>query len=1082
MNIKDIDFGEKRLFNISIHLDVDDLNTIKNGISGFYVERNHLHLEYKINSKTGVKETRSIEYVPQNISEEKNIEYLNKNKSKIFLSVLNVNSIDEKTSFWNILLQANIFSENILYPDKNNPFVISLSSKYTLEVRKTSHKSIDNICKFMEREFLLNERYLFLQPVEDTERIGILLGKSYTCDLIYDPSQSIVYAAQLKPKHNNQIRKIQHIQVLEGNLKFQDGNERLKIAARKIFEGESEENKQFERIWNAYNEAQEEEAAEETDKVGAVEYQSIHHTEPLWLQLTRDLDTYRDKDFLESSLGYVVCEKKDFEEAKKHTSENGEVHASRILEYIKNKKKRPILLGDRIYWDSSSHRLIVPDAVRDEELPEQGYILASYLGMKTMTERRRRAYSNIQSLKNPMPMLRSIITSGTLTEETNQKHIKPLNKKLVQRIFGSTGNTFTERQREAIDIAINTPDIALIQGPPGTGKTTIIRAIVERLNENNPENLRILIASTQHDAVDNAISGMECSGMPPVRLGGKHGDELDSKRYLTNWILKLQGRCDALLENESDSHNKLIHRHIYSLISQLKRSDLTNIDKDKELLKDLSQCLIRINAPEEILNLIRNVYDNIIDIKHQDNSADDSVSDILLLLDQQSKTEKDFLENNGKRRLNKLITLMEINDIERPEKWDILRRVRANRIPDNFENIFHDFLQDIAKLYTKINKEKDVKSEIDILPILDEIKGYIDDLSTHTNTIYDILWDFRDKIAVPGNIERVLQKYAKVKAATCQQSVMRVQGLNGIGFTKLKENVYDYVIIDEAARSNPLDLLIPMSLGAHVILVGDQKQLPHMLEEDVTKRVLEKYEIKEERIQKEKLLKESLFQRLFRQLKEKHNSSRVTMLREQYRMHPVIGNFISDSFYDGKLVSPIPAEKKAHNLEIFDNKPIAWIDIPISNGGEERSSYSYTRSSEAKKVLSLIDNIKKRNSAYSIGVITFYKAQAQKIRTLLHELPETTYGDIGVGTVDAFQGKEFDVVILSTVRSNTIKDKRKRVGFLDNPNRLCVAFSRAKRLLICVGDHETVAVHENNPIINSLAEFYNLCKKEGYLE
>ena len=99
------------------------------------------------------------------------------------------------------------------------------------------------------------------------------------------------------------------------------------------------------------------------------------------------------------------------------------------------------------------------------------------------------------------------------------------------------------------------------------------------------------------------------------------------------------------------------------------------------------------------------------------------------------------------------------------------------------------------------------------------------------------------------------------------------------------------------------------------------------------------------------------------------------------------------------------------------------------------------------------------------------------------EFPSDTHR-ISVGTVDAFQGKEFDVVILSAVRSNQETEMNKRVGFLNNNNRLCVAFSRAKRLLITVGDSKTVANDGNNTIIAPLDELLKRSKREdiGYYE
>ena len=110
---------------------------------------------------------------------------------------------------------------------------------------------------------------------------------------------------------------------------------------------------------------------------------------------------------------------------------------------------------------------------------------------------------------------------------------------------------------------------------------------------------------------------------------------------------------------------------------------------------------------------------------------------------------------------------------------------------------------------------------------------------------------------------------------------------------------------------------------------------------------------------------------------------------------------------------------------------------------------------------------------FTIGVITFYKDQMRQIMDMVDKEYSDQADRIQVGTVDAFQGKEFDVVILSTVRSNNKRD----IGFLDDRNRMCVAFSRAKRLLIVIGDSDTVTVSE------PLGELFRICEKgDGYYE
>lgn len=111
----------------------------------------------------------------------------------------------------------------------------------------------------------------------------------------------------------------------------------------------------------------------------------------------------------------------------------------------------------------------------------------------------------------------------------------------------------------------------------------------------------------------------------------------------------------------------------------------------------------------------------------------------------------------------------------------------------------------------------------------------------------------------------------------------------------------------------------------------------------------------------------------------------------------------------------------------------------------------------------------------SIGIITFYAAQAQMLKRHTDSfLNDEEKANIEIGTVDAFQGKEFDYVLLSCVRSNAPRDGKKPVvGFLEKPNRLCVAFSRSIRQLAVYGDAETLIQ------IPCFSRLYDICAVEG---
>lgn len=300
------------------------------------------------------------------------------------------------------------------------------------------------------------------------------------------------------------------------------------------------------------------------------------------------------------------------------------------------------------------------------------------------------------------------------------------------------------------------------------------------------------------------------------------------------------------------------------------------------------------------------------------------------------------------------------------------------------------------------------------------------------------------------------------------------------------EEEYDYVIIDEAARSNPLDILIPMSMGKKIILVGDHKQLPHILEPEVVKAVQKTTQLSDA----ESILKESLFMRLYNlvkaeDMKNKRRPERTAMLQEQYRMHPDICDLVNIFYCDKNgnhgLISMCTKEEKAHKLGMYDDKALAWLDVPANDiFPYEGKGKSKSRPCEVEIIYRELSKIRANNTDATIGIIAFYSNQVALLREMVNNNFPTDM-KIQVGTVDAFQGKEFDFVLLSTVRSNDEKEIKSRVGFLNNENRLCVAFSRARKLLVTVGDAKTVAGDGAEEYIPALSELLKKCKSEdGY--
>ncbi|RMG15899.1 MAG: DNA/RNA helicase, partial [Deltaproteobacteria bacterium] len=354
----------------------------------------------------------------------------------------------------------------------------------------------------------------------------------------------------------------------------------------------------------------------------------------------------------------------------------------------------------------------------------------------------------------------------------------------------------------------------------------------------------------------------------------------------------------------------------------------------------------------------------------------------------------------------------------------------------------------------------------------------------------------------PDGVREAVQHYSMVLAATCQQSVSRSMKDAKLG----QDTVFRTVIVDEAARSNPLDLFIPMALAERrVILVGDHRQLPHILEPDIEREI-------EQSVQEETrhALRRSLFEKLFMELREREKRDgvkRTVTLNVQYRMHPLLGQFVSKQFYEpyGEGFGSGRDEREfEHSVTLggggsLAGKVAAWIDVPF-DAGSESGGRSKARPVEARRVAREAFNVVSRHPELSVGVITFYAAQRNEIFAAMSQVGLTEPDENGgyrvqdrwrrtndgrerlrVGTVDAFQGKEFDVVFLSLTRSNRVQVKdevsrRRRYGFLLLENRLCVAMSRQHRLLVVVGDSSMTRGPDAESSVPGLVAFRQLCE------
>lgn len=260
------------------------------------------------------------------------------------------------------------------------------------------------------------------------------------------------------------------------------------------------------------------------------------------------------------------------------------------------------------------------------------------------------------------------------------------------------------------------------------------------------------------------------------------------------------------------------------------------------------------------------------------------------------------------------------------------------------------------------------------------------------------------------------------------------------GDPRLSSLRFRSVLIDEATQAAEPEALIPIVHGCkQLIFVGDHCQLGPVITE---KRAAAAG------------LGQSMFERLVAL------GIRPIRLTVQYRMHPALSAFPSTMFYEGSLQNGVSAEDRKSPVNNFpwadDSHPmIFWSQT----GPEEVSATgtSYLNRVEAVAVEKAVTHLLKAGvSASNIGVITPYEGQRAYVVThfaRVGPLRQDLYRDVEVASVDAFQGREKDYIIMSCVRSN----EHQGIGFLSDPRRLNVALTRARLGNIIIGNPKVLS-------------------------
>ncbi|MBE9467945.1 MAG: AAA family ATPase [Bacteroidetes bacterium] len=574
-------------------------------------------------------------------------------------------------------------------------------------------------------------------------------------------------------------------------------------------------------------------------------------------------------------------------------------------------------------------------------------------------------------------------------------------------------------QRRAILSALYTTDLALLQGPPGTGKTTVIAEMIWQMVRTNQEQ-KVLLTSETNLAVDNALEKLlnkDHTLVKPIRFGRASKFEEEGKKYSFERITKW-------IDNTAT---------------------------------------------------VDDIYEN-------ETIAEDESNEEIIYEDYNNNAVQLWMRriaDNSQQTNPKYAEVM--------KDWAFEMAQPRKEMKELFRDKYFKYCNVVGSTSSSAGSPR-----------------FGADYQSIFNNDYE------------GNISQDY-KYLKKK----------LRSINNFGNTRtgrklldsIKSIEFDTVITDEASKATPPELLLPMCFGKKNVIIGDHRQLPPMLHDKSFKEVLETLETKEalelsSEIDKE-FVETSQFERLI-----SHPDVSPTIkstFNEQYRMHPKINNVIKQFYLDeGGLEPGKPILENADDTDLnnpfsrhhglilkdFINPDIHTIWVNVDDP-EELSGTSRINPTEVEAVgmvLKLLkqsngfseymnhwDNLKdenKRREEQEIGLISFYGHQVGKLKEIAKYSGAKLDIPIRLNTVDKFQGMERNIIIVSTVRSdkkieNGITKPNRDIGFAKSPQRLNVALSRAKRLLIVVGNKNFFSQYKNKEGERIYQNVIDIIQKEG---
>lgn len=539
-----------------------------------------------------------------------------------------------------------------------------------------------------------------------------------------------------------------------------------------------------------------------------------------------------------------------------------------------------------------------------------------------------------------------------------------------------------QSQYKAVRSALEN-QISVIQGPPGTGKTqTILNIIANILIAGQT----VVIVSNNNSATLNVL------------------EKLEKEKYGMGFLVAALGN--------SENKSKFIADQVGTY------PDLSNweLPSDKISLDEVNQIAEKLQKvyklQEYIAKLKEHRYEIEIESKHFFEYVDHTGADY------------DAIKVRGKMSSDRVMQLwLELQSrADQEKKLSIFAKLRSIFLYGIANWNFYK--QDLSKIITvlqgmyykqslkEINRELEEK-EAELSNSKGDYDKQLEEKSLkYLKSVIASHYRWSEKRAM----FREEDLYKKPKEVLTEYPIILSTTFSARTSLNMSNMEYDYVIMDEASQVDISTGALALSCAKHAVIVGDLKQLPNVVDSDTHKKadlIREKYSLDNAY----DFANKSFLQAIVEAIPKVPQ----TLLREHYRCHPRIISFCNQKFYNNELVIMTEDDEKNQSL----------MAIKTVEGNHRRGNYNQRQIDIIKEEILPILDVPNEE----IGIIAPYNEQVKEIKK---QIP-----NIDVATVHKFQGREKDVIILSTV-DDQIKD------FADDPYLLNVAVSRAKKRLIVV--------------------------------